>query len=169
MASFLNDEATARQTARRYGAVAVLYSATVVETKDGRAACFTLLQTEPVLFKTYSSVPLSLPEVQLEEIVTTLRGPNLVAPEKPAEASDARPSRCPRRPNPRTPGRIEGVQSHAGYRPPEANVATYGTKRAIVIGLDRTIDAILPPLRFAASDAGGGEIVLRDASANLNH
>src|SRR5262249_9204744 len=57
--SFLNDDATAKQIAHRYSASAVLYGATVIDTKDSRVACFKLLQVEPELYKTYSLVPMS--------------------------------------------------------------------------------------------------------------
>src|ERR1039458_9486720 len=38
--SYINDPETAKQVARKYGASAVIYAATVIDTKDSRAACF---------------------------------------------------------------------------------------------------------------------------------
>ena len=155
--SFLNDDATAKQIAGKFHASAVLYEANVIDGKDTRMACFKLLQIEPELYKTYSLVPMSVPDVQMDEIVTTLRG------SQTALAPDAAATNA-------LLGRLQSLQSQVDLLQAELHDArtktteaehgstaaiepAQGERRALIIAADSTPGGELPVLAFARSDA----------------
>jgi hypothetical protein len=147
--AYIVDRESARLTGKNRNATAVLYSPKVIRLEDKKTVlCFSLLILDPNANKTYPPLPAELEKDTLEEISTTLLGSLALGPAQ----------------NDPLVARIEALErkvselattifkTTALVQTAPSN-RTYGTKRAIIVGVNYESTKKIPPLAFADADA----------------
>jgi hypothetical protein len=146
--SFLLDQDSARVTALRYKAAAVIFGPKIVRAGDKTYICFNLLRVDPDVSKPYPISAVELDKQILNDITETLAIANSVAQAKlgaPPSRLDVLEKRIAELEIALTKLLLSDKSS--------ITEATYRHRRAIVVGVDQHSAGKLPNLRYSISDA----------------
>jgi uncharacterized caspase-like protein len=160
--AFVLDQRTARITAERYKAIAIVWGPKIVRAGEKLFICFNLLRVdEPDLSKPYPPSPAELDKQTLSALTESLATANS-AEHANLSASTSRLDMLE--------SRIADLElAVRKLSAPESytSLTTYKHRRAIVVGVDQHEDRSLPPLRFSISDARRMASLLRDYGFEL--
>jgi caspase domain-containing protein len=146
--SFLLDQDSARLTAQRYKAIAVIYGPKIVRVGEKVYICFNLLRVDPDVSKPYPPSTVELDKQVLNDITETLAITNSETQAK-LGTSLSRLDVLEKR-----VGDLElALTKLAAPETPRTAELQYKRKRAIVVGVDQHKAGNLPSLQYSISDA----------------
>jgi len=156
VAAHITDKAAAKLTGKSYNAIAALYQPKVIRLDDKKTVlCFSLLLLDIDVNKAYPPLPAEIEKNILEDMTALLLGP-LSAKQEQNDPVFARIDALERKVDQLT---AAVFKTNALVQAPTER--KYGTKRALLIGVNFEQSRKIPPLQYAASDAQAMDAVLK--------
>jgi hypothetical protein len=164
--SFLVDEQSARETATRYGAVAVLHGPTVIRDGDDTRCSFRLTIFDPELTKTYPLVPIQVSKNILDDIALTIASGTGAG--KRASAS-VNPILSRLETLEKSLSQLQTTLASVPSATLSNNIPRYAAKRALVVGVNGSRNSPWPRLAAAESDADSISKSLQQLGFTVTH
>ena len=148
LSSFITDREAALLNAKRYKALAIVFSPKVVRISDKAYICFQLMRADTKLSRAFPPTPAEIDEKTLKLIsealqVTEQTSSSSVASTEIGTRLEALEERV---------AKLEEASRHE-VRQVAQDIPFYRQKHALVVGVDHHRDLLMPTLHYAVSDA----------------
>ena len=154
---FLAEYESAVQSAKRYGAHAVVYGAKIIREKDVVRICFHIALTASNSTKPYAMLPVEVPVLVLDEIANTLLAGSRGSATEPANPLITRLNALEQQ-----LAELRTALQHVAPQPGDSNPPKFSGRRYAVVAGVNEIEGSGFSLQFAAADAQAIGNVLKD-------